>query len=1066
LEHRFGSKAKSTQLAIDASKPNPDAAYAARLGSLVRGKWRLESLLGVGGMAAVYEASHRNGQRAALKILHLEYARDKTICERFLREAYVSNKVGHPATVRVLDDDVTDQQEPFLIMDLLKGSTVRDLWKRAGRTMPIPTTLQICERVVDCLIFCHRIGVIHRDLKPANIFVTDDGVVKVLDFGVAQLRDASNELTAAGTALGTPSYMSPEQAMGLVDKLDGRADLFSVGAMLHALITGHRINNGRTEQEALVMAATKPAGSVARVAPNLPIYVIKLIDRALAWDRRNRFADAEEMQRALLNVLVQENTAALGPSGGAQTLALGGTALPLAGTPAIPRQASLASIQGDAQSSSGSRSQSGSASGARTNQSDAQSSSGSRSQGGSASGARTNQSDARSVSGSRSQGGSSSGARTNTGSSSGAASPVPSPRGPVVSRGANADDAQPSGTWDDIELSDDASSLGGASQPSNPATHGANRNAQPVSLAPRFEVSSPAVTGSDRDTRMTVVPLPTETAADDDPRVSLARDMMKHFDRLLPTVRQYGWKHPATERTMRTMHEAFADALKKIPDVFALQIRPYSLLLFGQSVWEPGAPFDVLPYNLFACGMRSLQFTRGITYEELRGTVALLSIDPGTELPPEDDLVSAFWERGYPHVVYECCDAFAEGDAAEREAFLHEADGLEVAAEQAAQNHLSKVEMRAMHVSTDGGARATTRSSSPLALESVVRTVLAGELKLATDAWSERFVEVLVDALVEAAFARDAQLMLASLRKSTADLVVAGRFDLVLQLNQAAAERLHLRLPNAADAQRLATGLANALFGGEALELILRSLMREGADVTPILPVFELLSRAEYTSILNVAREVVVPELRRAIIEYLVRHLQGYEAAVAQAASGGIDADASAALVGILARASTAEARQQLSSSDDIAVRLEARVLLAASAESVAQELVASLANPAPLVRLAAARTVQRHLVKSAWPAISRIVRTPQFAALGSDECLEYVRALVLLVPERGEHAAIALRVIACQVLGECSRSRNTMDALGEVAQSRWGTTAEVREAATVAGRSILQRLSQEVRGA
>src|SRR6185436_18313226 len=167
--------------------------------------------------------------------------------------------------------------------------------------------LQICERVVDCLASCHAINVIHRDLKPANIFVTTEGEIKVLDFGVAQMRSATSERTAAGTALGTPAYMSPEQAMGLVDQLDGRADLFSVGAMMHALITGHRINNGRTEQEALVMAATKPVPSVARLAPQLPIELIKVIDKALAWDRRNRYQDAREMQRALLDQMPAHN---------------------------------------------------------------------------------------------------------------------------------------------------------------------------------------------------------------------------------------------------------------------------------------------------------------------------------------------------------------------------------------------------------------------------------------------------------------------------------------------------------------------------------------------------------------------------------------------------------------------------------------------------------------------------------------------------------------------------------------------------------------------------------------
>src|SRR4029077_1348514 len=137
----------------------------------------------------------------------------------------------------------------------------------------------ICERVVDCLASCHAIKVIHRDLKPANIFILDEGEIRVLDFGVAQMRDATSERTAAGTALGTPAYMSPEQAMGLVDQLDGRADLFSGGAMMHALMTGQRLNNGRTEQEALVMAATIPAPSVARIAPHLPLEVIALIDK-------------------------------------------------------------------------------------------------------------------------------------------------------------------------------------------------------------------------------------------------------------------------------------------------------------------------------------------------------------------------------------------------------------------------------------------------------------------------------------------------------------------------------------------------------------------------------------------------------------------------------------------------------------------------------------------------------------------------------------------------------------------------------------------------------------------
>jgi serine/threonine protein kinase len=197
-----------------------------RIGTVIKGKWTLDALLGVGGMASVYGASHRNGQRAALKVLHADFARDKVICERFLREGYVSNKIGHPATVAVLDDDRTEDDSPFLVMELLEGHTVRELWKQFGRRMPIPQALQICDDILDCLVACHAMQVIHRDLKPANIFVTHAGVTKVLDFGVAQMRSATAERTATGTALGTPAYMSPEQAMGLVDQLDGRADLF------------------------------------------------------------------------------------------------------------------------------------------------------------------------------------------------------------------------------------------------------------------------------------------------------------------------------------------------------------------------------------------------------------------------------------------------------------------------------------------------------------------------------------------------------------------------------------------------------------------------------------------------------------------------------------------------------------------------------------------------------------------------------------------------------------------------------------------------------------------------
>jgi len=284
-----------------ATRTKEEETALARVDSTLRGKWRLNGLLGVGGVAAVYAATHRNGQRAALKIMHSELARDRSIVERFLREAYVANKVGHPTCVRVLDDDTTEADEPFLVMELLEGETVRDYWRRTGRTIPANQALHIAERVLDCLAACHAVGVVHRDLKPANIFMTSAGAIKLLDFGVAREEGMRHEGDKTlGLALGTPAYMSPEQANGQVDRIDGRSDLFSIGALLHALITGKRIHRGKTEKESLLLAANEPVPSVSTIDPSLPSELVRLIDKALAWEVERRWQTAREMQSATI----------------------------------------------------------------------------------------------------------------------------------------------------------------------------------------------------------------------------------------------------------------------------------------------------------------------------------------------------------------------------------------------------------------------------------------------------------------------------------------------------------------------------------------------------------------------------------------------------------------------------------------------------------------------------------------------------------------------------------------------------------------------------------------------
>jgi serine/threonine-protein kinase len=272
----------------------------ARLGQVLRGKYCLERVLGVGGMGAVYAATHRNRKRFAVKMLHPGLSRSEDVCKRFLREGYVANTVSHPGAVTVLDDDVAEDGSAFLVMELLEGKSFEDLWESRGRTLPLPFLLALFDQVLDVLAAAHGHGIVHRDLKPANLFLTNDGQVKVLDFGIARLLDASaNQATQTGAMLGTPAFMAPEQARGNSAEVDAQTDLWAVGATLFVLITGRLVHDGRTASELLINAATRPSPSLGSVAPGVPEQLIHLVDRALMFDKKARWSSASEMQHAL-----------------------------------------------------------------------------------------------------------------------------------------------------------------------------------------------------------------------------------------------------------------------------------------------------------------------------------------------------------------------------------------------------------------------------------------------------------------------------------------------------------------------------------------------------------------------------------------------------------------------------------------------------------------------------------------------------------------------------------------------------------------------------------------------
>lgn len=273
----------------------------ARRGEVLRSKWRIDSLIGVGGMASVFAATHRNGNRVAIKMLHPHLSADTVVRDRFLREGYVANAVGHVGSVRVLDDDTTDDGAVFLVMELLDGQTLGAMWEAAGRRLDVAHVLWSTDGLLDVLAAAHEKGIVHRDVKPENVFVTVDGVVKVLDFGIARLRDFSSAATAtrAGSMLGTPAFMPPEQALGRMDDVDGRSDLWAVGATMFSLLTGRLVHLGETANELLVAAATRQAPQILLVMPELPLDLAMIIDAALAYDKANRWPDARSMQEAL-----------------------------------------------------------------------------------------------------------------------------------------------------------------------------------------------------------------------------------------------------------------------------------------------------------------------------------------------------------------------------------------------------------------------------------------------------------------------------------------------------------------------------------------------------------------------------------------------------------------------------------------------------------------------------------------------------------------------------------------------------------------------------------------------
>ena len=276
---------------------------------LVAGKYRLTRLLGRGGMGAVWEGTHTSlGNRVAVKFIDAEYAESPEARSRFENEARAAARLRSKHVVEVYDHGVSDDGRPFIVMEFLSGEPLDKRLDRVGR-LPAKDTAHLVLQVCRALTKAHAANIVHRDLKPENVFLVWDeeegtDVVKVVDFGIAKFSDASmgsSSSTRTGSVLGTPHYMSPEQARGL-RTVDSRSDLWSVAVIAYRCIVGALPFEGEAVGDLLVKLCTAPIPVPSRIAPDIPPGFDAWVAKALTREPEGRFATAAQLGESLAAV--------------------------------------------------------------------------------------------------------------------------------------------------------------------------------------------------------------------------------------------------------------------------------------------------------------------------------------------------------------------------------------------------------------------------------------------------------------------------------------------------------------------------------------------------------------------------------------------------------------------------------------------------------------------------------------------------------------------------------------------------------------------------------------------
>jgi serine/threonine-protein kinase len=271
------------------------------LGQTLCGTYRLVRIIGEGGMGRVYEAqnSRLSAKRYALKLLHAELARKSEVVARFQREAEAVSGLIHPNVVAVHDVNFTNDGRPFIVAELLEGEDLGSLLDRVGK-LASSQAVEIVRRVCDGLAAAHARGIVHRDMKPENVFLSGNSsalTVKILDFGISKLAEDSQQLTRTGVVLGTPAYMAPEQARG--DRVDERADIYSVGAILYRAVTGRKPFEAVDAMATLTAVLCEEPPRPRALEPSVSAELELVIQRAMAKQPHERYAKLTDLEAEL-----------------------------------------------------------------------------------------------------------------------------------------------------------------------------------------------------------------------------------------------------------------------------------------------------------------------------------------------------------------------------------------------------------------------------------------------------------------------------------------------------------------------------------------------------------------------------------------------------------------------------------------------------------------------------------------------------------------------------------------------------------------------------------------------